>query len=101
MTTVEAVGIPTRYRAAEKRGLRLGRPLRLAARIAEVDEGLLEQLGHGFMEVDDLGGRLAKAMRLPAGDPNRVTMADFRTALDEGIDAVVDAPPALREFFDV
>ena len=92
---------PTRYRAAEKRGTRLGRPLRLAARIGEVDEELLERLGRGFMDVDDLGGRLAKAMRLPANDPNRVTMADFRTALDDGIAAVPDAPPALREFFDV
>lgn len=101
MTTVETVEIPTRYRAAEKRGVRLGRPLRVAARIRDVDEDLLERLGRGFMETDDLGGRLAKAMRLPATDPNRVTMSDFRTALDDGIDAVPDAPPALREFFDV
>lgn len=101
MTTVETVEIPTRYRAAEKRGVRLGRPLRVAARIRDVDEDLLERLGRGFMETDDLGGRLAKAMRLPATDPNRVTMSDFRTALDDGIDAVPDAPPPLREFFDV
>jgi len=92
---------PSRYRAAEKRGARLGRPLRLAARIREVDEALLERLGQGFMETDELGGRLAKAMRLPASDPDRVTMADFRTALDAGIAAVPDAPPALQEFFDV
>lgn len=92
---------PTRYRAAEERGARLGRPLRLAARIREIDEDLLVRLGRGFMETDDLGGRLAKAMRLPATDPHRVTMADFRLALAEGIDAVPDAPPALREFFDV
>ncbi|HKY56417.1 MAG TPA: oxygenase MpaB family protein [Aeromicrobium sp.] len=92
---------PTRYRAAEERGARLGRPLRLAARIREIDEDLLVRLGRGFMETDDLGGRLAKAMRLPATDPNRVTMADFRLALAEGIDAVPDAPAALREFFDV
>lgn len=92
---------PTRYRAAEERGARLGRPLRLAARIREIDEDLLVRLGRGFMETDDLGGRLAKAMRLPATDPHRVTMADFRLALAEGIDAVPDAPAALREFFDV
>jgi hypothetical protein len=101
MTTVDTVGMPTRYRAAEKRGARLGRPLRLAGRIGAVDEELLERLGHGFMETDELGGRLATAMRLPADDPKRVTMAEFRPALDDGFDAVPDAPPALREFFDV
>ncbi len=94
-------GFPSRYRAAEQRGRRLGRPLRVAARIREVDEELLERLGRGFMETDELGDRLAKAIRLPATDPRRVTMAQFRRALDGGIDAVPDAPPALREFFDV
>jgi hypothetical protein len=92
---------PARYRAAEKRGARLGRPLRVAARIRDVDEELLERLGRGFMETDELGGRLANAMRLPATDPQRVTMADFRSALADGIDSMPDAPAALREFFDV
>lgn len=101
MATVETVDLPTRYRAAEERGARLGRPLRMAARIRDVDEDLLARLGRGFMETDDLGGRLAKAMRLPATDPDRVTMADFRSALADGIDSVPEAPPALREFFDV
>jgi hypothetical protein len=40
-------------------------------------------------------------MRLPATDPDRVTMAQFRSALGDGIDLVPDAPPALREFFEV
>ena len=101
MTMVEAVDIPTRYRAAEQRGARLGRPLRMVARVRESDEELLQRLGRGFMETDELGGRLAKAIRLPASDPDRVTMADFRTALADGIDAVPDAPPALRDFFEV
>jgi len=92
---------PSRYRAAEERGRRLGRPLRVAARIRDVDEELLERLGRGFMQTDELGGRLAKAMRLPASDPDRVTMAQFTSALAGGIDAVPDAPPALRAFFDV
>jgi hypothetical protein len=81
--------------------VRLGRPLRVAARIRDVDEDLLQRLGRGFMETDDLGGRVAKALRLPATDPNRVTMAEFQTALNEGIAAVPDAAPVLREFFDV
>ncbi len=92
---------PSRYRAAEKRGVRLGRPLRIAARIGDVDEELLERLGRAFMETDDLGGALAMAMRLPKTDPNRVTMAQFQQALAAGVDAVPDAPPALREFFGV
>jgi hypothetical protein len=92
---------PTRYRAAEARGARLGRPLKLAARIRNVDEALLERLGRAFMDTDELGGRLAKAMRLPATDPGRVTMTHVRQALADGVDSVADAPPALREFFDV
>ena len=51
------------------------------------------------METDELGGRVAKAMRLPADDPNRVTLKQFRTALTDGVDSVTDAPAALREFF--
>jgi len=90
---------PLRYRAAEKRGARLGLPLRVAARIREVDEDLMQRLGHGFWDIDELGETLAKAMRLPAGSPDRVTMAQVRQALAEGLDSVVDAPPALRAFF--
>lgn len=101
MTAVETVDIPTRYRAAEARGRRLGLPLRVAARIREVDEELLERLGCAFMDTDDLGGRLAKAMRLPATDPDRVTMAQVRQALEDGVESVADAPPALCEFFGV
>ena len=97
MTTVDTVGMPTRYRAAEKRGARLGRPLRLAGRIGDVDEELLERLGRGFMETDELGGRLAKAMRLPADDPNRVTMAPPRATCPSRVSATPlrssNAPP--------
>jgi hypothetical protein len=92
---------PSRYRAAENRGARLGRPLRVAARIRDVDEELLQRLGRGFMETDEIGGHLAKAMRLPATDPQCVTMADFQSALADGVDSMQDPPPALREFFDV
>lgn len=91
---------PTRYRAAEKRGARLGRPLRIAARMRHVDEDLLERLGRGFWDIDELGEGLAKAMRLPANDPDKVTMSHIRQALADGVDAVVDAPPALRAFFE-
>jgi hypothetical protein len=40
-------------------------------------------------------------MRLPAGDPGRVTREQLEVAIDEGIAAVDDPPPALSAFFDV
>ena len=69
---------PTRYREAEARSARIGR---------------------GFLERDEVGARLADAIRMRADQPGRVTMAQFRTALERGADAVPDAPPALAEFF--
>lgn len=91
--------IPTRYRAAEARSARLGRPLRLLAGIREVDEHLMEQLAHGFMRGDEPGAALARAIRAEPGDPARVSMAQLRTALADGIESVPDAPLALRSFF--
>jgi hypothetical protein len=90
---------PTRFREAEQRGVRLGRPLRIAARIGELDEDLMTRIGEGMVARDELGARLALAMRLPAGDPERVRMADLQVALDHGIAAVADPAPALVEFF--
>ena len=48
-----------------------------------------------LLQGDDPADRLATAIR----SDRVVTMAQFRTALDEGIAAVPDAPDALREFF--
>lgn len=97
MTTTS---LPSRFREAEDRGRRLGRPLRLAARIREVDEDLMRRIGERMLTRDEPGGRLADAMRLRAGDPARVTMDDFRTALRDGLDAVDDPAPALVDFID-
>jgi hypothetical protein len=98
--TVTAVGYPSRFREAEARGRRLGRPLRLAARVRALDEELMDRIGEKMLTRDELGARLADAMRLRAGDPGRVTMDDFRTALYDGIAAVDDPAPALVEFFE-
>lgn len=93
--------VPRRYRAAEERSERLGRLLRRVAGVREVDEQLMERIAHGFKQRDELGGALARALRLPADDPDRVTMTQLRGAISEGIAAVDDAPAALRTFFDV
>ncbi|MDN5744281.1 MAG: DUF2236 domain-containing protein [Nocardioidaceae bacterium] len=93
---------PRRFRAGGKRNARLGRPLKLAGRVrGGVDEALLERIGKAMMERDELGARLAVAMRLRAGDPERVTMKQLRAALAGGLVAVSDAPPALVDFFTV
>ncbi len=95
-TTVQ---VPRRYRAQEDRGARLGRPLRLLAQVGTVDEALMERLATGFMRVDEPGALLARALRAPRDEPGRVSMTQLRQALAEGVDAVHDAPPALRDFF--
>lgn len=92
---------PTRFREAEARGARLGRPLRRFGRVREVDEELMLKIGERFGARDELGARLAHAMRLRAGDPGRVAMADLRQALHHGIAEVADPAPALVEFFAV
>ena len=50
---------------------------------------------------DELGAQLVTAMRRPKDDPERVAMDQFKDALADGIEAVSDAPQALREFFAV
>lgn len=91
--------VPARFRAGEERNRRLGRPLKLIGRVKQVDEALMERIGRAMLERDELGARLADAIRLRAGEPGRVTMAQFRRALEHGVGSVADAPPALREFF--
>lgn len=92
---------PTRFREGEARSRRLGRPLRVFGRIDDsgVDEALMDRIGRGFFETDELGGRLAQAIRMRAGEAGRVSREQLRTALADGIDAVEDPPPALVDFF--
>ncbi|WP_313404212.1 oxygenase MpaB family protein [Aeromicrobium sp.] len=89
---------PSRYRSAEERSRRIGRVLKYAGGVKRPDEQLLARLGTAFTEQDELGARLAGAMRLRADDPDRVTMTRYRAALEGGLQAVPDAPPALVEF---
>ncbi|MGW8374720.1 oxygenase MpaB family protein [Streptomyces sp. ODS28] len=92
---------PTRFREAEARGRRIARALFLFADIdKDVDEALMERLGAALLERDELGASLAEAVRLPAGDPGRVTHAQITEALRAAPDLPGDLPPALREFLD-
>lgn len=77
----------------------MGRLLRRIARVEQVDEELLGLLGRRLYARDEPGAALVRAMR--AGGTERVTRAQFRRALDEGVQAVPDAPPALARFFAV
>ncbi len=91
---------PRRFMAAPKRNRRLGRPLRLLTRTTRPDPQLVELIGQRLMQRDELGAALVSAMRIAdADDPARVTMGQFKTALEYGADAVPDCPRALREFF--
>src|SRR5699024_4357716 len=63
---------PGRFRAAPDRSERMGRTLKRIARVDELDEQLMDRLGRGFHEKDELGSRLAKAMRKRKGEPDAV-----------------------------
>ncbi|KNX38946.1 oxygenase MpaB family protein [Luteipulveratus halotolerans] len=98
MTAPARTTTPTRHREAEARGARLGRTLRRFSGLQDepVDEQLLDRLGEALLERDELGAVLATAMRFPAGDPDRVTRADLRAALES--DGEVHAPASLAVF---
>ena len=92
--------VPSRFREAETRSRRMGRTLKVVARVREVDEDLMQRLGTGFMQCDEVGARLATAMRLPAHSPERVSRAALRQALSEAPTGLEHAAPALAGFLD-
>jgi hypothetical protein len=104
-STVDDVGpttgppYPARFRAAEARGARIARPLRLLGRVRGVDEALLDRIGRAFFEQDDAGAALAAAMRLPVGSPGCVTHAELRAALADAapLDAAAEIGPLPRD----
>ncbi|WP_416062548.1 oxygenase MpaB family protein [Rhodococcus indonesiensis] len=97
----QAARYPRRYAGIRPRNQRIGRPLRAYARIDAVDEELLDRIGRRMFARDEVGADLVHAMRRPRTDAERVSMAQFHRALEHGIDAVPDAPEALRRFFAV
>ncbi|MFI7386289.1 oxygenase MpaB family protein [Streptomyces sp. NPDC049813] len=92
---------PRRFRETEQLNRRLARPLRLlGAASGKVDERLLATIGERLTARDETAAALARAMRhTGAAHPHKVTMRQFRHALADGVDAVPDAPRALRDFF--
>jgi hypothetical protein len=91
---------PRRFMEAPDRNRRLGRPLRLLTRTMRPDDQLIELIGRRLMQRDELGADLVAAMRIADPDgPDRVTMGQFKIALEHGADAVPDCPHALRAFF--
>lgn len=93
----ETLAPPRRFLGAPERSRRLARPLGVIARVREVDPDLIAELGRRMTTRDEPAAALVAAMGRPKGDPERVTMRAFHTALADGVDA--DAPPALRRFF--
>ncbi len=80
----------------------MGRVLRRVAGVDQVDEELLDLIGRRMYARDEVGAALVRAMRKDgAADAGRVTMAQFKKALDDGVRSVPDAPPALPRFFAV
>lgn len=104
---------PARFRGAPERSARLARVLRVIAGVRTPDEDLTSLIGRRMLERDELAADLVRAMRADGtdGQPedqrvtgsrvtgSRVTMAQFKKALEEGIDAVPDPPEALTRFF--
>ena len=84
---------PRRFMEAPQRNRRLGRPLRVLTKTARPDPQLIDLIGQRLMHRDEVGAALVAAMQIAdADDPDRVTMGQFKPALEYGADAVSDCP---------
>lgn len=80
----------------------MGRPLRVLTKTVRPDPQLIEMIGQRLMHRDEIGAALVSAMKPEDPDyPDRVSMGQFKAALEHGIDAVSDCPAPLRDFFAV
>ncbi|MGO4255788.1 oxygenase MpaB family protein [Marmoricola sp. RAF53] len=96
MTTDAALTTPTRFGSAPAWSERFARPmLALAGPGARMRGEELADLKAALLRRDEAGDALVRAVR----EDKAVTMPQFRTALADGVDAVEDAPAALRDFF--
>jgi len=97
----ESARYPNRFMAGEPRNKRIGEPLQRSTGITTPDPQLIDRIGRALMERDEPGAALVKAIRRDSNDPTRVTMPQFNTALESGLEAVPDCPDELRRFFDI
>lgn len=95
--------MPTRHRQAEARGERIARPLRFLTGLRDpADQVLLERLGAGLVQRDELAAELAVAMRRRVGESGRVSRAQLSAALAGGVEGLgFDLPVALSRFMEV
>jgi hypothetical protein len=88
--------VPARYGSAPEWSERFARPmLALAGPGARMRGDELAALEAALLQRDELAAGFVRAVR----EEHAVTMPQFRTALADGVDAVPDAPPALRSLF--
>lgn len=73
----------------------MGRPLRVFGRVRQVDAELLGALGEGYLEIDEVGARVARAFRSTGAE--RVTHDQMRRALEGDL---AGAPTVLRDLVD-
>ncbi|HEX2894417.1 MAG TPA: oxygenase MpaB family protein, partial [Marmoricola sp.] len=93
----EAATAPRRYGSAPQWSERFARPmLALAGPGARMHGEELEALKAGLMQRDEHATALVRAVR----ERHEVTMPQVRAALADGLDAVPEAPQALRSFFE-
>jgi hypothetical protein len=88
--------VPKRYHSAPEWSERFARPmLAMAGPGARMRGEELAELTSGMMRRDELGAALVRAVR----EEHALTMPQVRTAMADGIGAVVDPHPALVAFF--
>ncbi|MFF0817933.1 oxygenase MpaB family protein [Rhodococcus sp. NPDC003318] len=93
--TTTATG-PTRYMRDRAKSARVTAPLRPFAWPApDATPSEAAQLRRALLARDEPSAALVRAVR----EDRTVTLAQFRQALAEGVDAVPDAPAPLREYF--
>ena len=88
--------IPSRHRANPEMQRMLGLLHRLMPGLDPPGPGLWQRMGEDFMRGDEPVDRLVEWM---FANGMRGSRALFDAALERGIESVIDAPPALREFF--
>lgn len=87
--------------AGESRNRKIGRPLQHSTGITDPDPQLMDRIGRALTERDEAGAALVAAIRRDSSDPARVTMRQFKTALESGVDAVPGCPSELSRFFEL